>query len=85
MIDAESEPASPVRPFGLTVAVAANDVVAVDPGDLGYDEDTQIGLIRDGDSLVPLAKHTDGQTNTVTQGGDGKTTNRDSDTDHRED
>jgi hypothetical protein len=34
---------------------------------------------------VPLFKHTDGQTNTVTQGGDGQGTNTDSDTDHRED
>nr|8DYM_A Chain A, ATP-grasp target RiPP [Amycolatopsis cihanbeyliensis] len=29
--------------------------------------------------------HTDGQTNTVTDGGDGRYTNKDSDTDHRED
>ncbi|MGH4013893.1 MAG: putative ATP-grasp-modified RiPP [Pseudonocardiaceae bacterium] len=79
------EPASAVRPFGLTLAVQPREVTRVDPAELGYDEDAQVGLIRDGASMVPLSKHTDGQTNTVTQGGDGQTTNRDSDTDHRED
>ncbi|MGH3439743.1 MAG: putative ATP-grasp-modified RiPP [Sciscionella sp.] len=79
------EPASAVRPFGLSLAVPPTAVTYVDPADLGYDEDAQVGLIRDGADLVPLSKHTDGQTSTVTQGGDGQTTNRDSDTDHRED
>jgi len=84
-INTTPEPASAVRPFGLTLAVPPSTVTRVDSADLGYDEDAQIGLIRDGTDMVPLAKHTDGQTSTVTQGGDGQTTNRDSDTDHRED
>lgn len=85
VVDTVLEPASPVRPFGLTTAVAPHTVTIVNPAELGYDEDAQVGLIRDGDALVPLSKHTDGQTNTVTQGGDGQSTNTDSDTDHRED
>lgn len=63
----------------------AGTVYPVDPAELGYDEEAQVGLIRDGADMVPLSKHTDGQTSTVTQGGDGQTTNKDSDTDHRED
>jgi putative ATP-grasp target RiPP len=84
-IDATPEPASEARPFGLMLAVPASTVSDVDPAELGYDEDAQVGLIRDGVEMVPLSKHTDGQTKTVTQGGDGQTTNKDSDTDHRED
>ncbi|MGQ0778666.1 MAG: putative ATP-grasp-modified RiPP [Pseudonocardiales bacterium] len=74
-----------MRPFGLTLAVSPSTVTRVDPTELGYDEDAQRGLIRDGADMVPLSRHTDGKTSTVTQGGDGQTTNRDSDTDHRED
>ncbi|MGH3773290.1 MAG: putative ATP-grasp-modified RiPP [Pseudonocardiaceae bacterium] len=84
-IETTPQPASAVRPFGLTLAVAPSAVTRVDPAELGYDEDTQVGLIRDGADMVPLSKHTDGQTNTITQGGDGQKTNKDSDTDHRED
>lgn len=84
-VDTTPEPASAARPFGLTLAVPARVVHYVDPTELGYDEDAQVGLIRDGADMVPLSKHTDGQTKTVTQGGDGQTTNKDSDTDHRED
>ncbi len=84
-VDTTSEPVSAARPFGLTLAVPASGVNYVNPAELGYDEDAQVGLIRDGADMVPLSKHTDGQTKTVTQGGDGQTTNKDSDTDHRED
>lgn len=84
-IDTTPQPASVVCPFGLTLAVPAHTVSRVDPAELGYDEDAQVGLIRDGAEMMPLSKHTDGQTNTVTQGGDGQTTNKDSDTDYRED
>lgn len=84
-IETTPQPASAVRPFGLTLAAPAGTVYPVDPAELGYDEDAQVGLIRDGAGMVPLSKHTDGQTSTVTQGGDGQTTNKDSDTDHRED
>lgn len=84
-VEAVPEPPSPVRPFGLTLAVPANAVSTVNPAEISYDEVAQTGLVRDGESLVPLSKHTDGQTNTVTDGGDGQNSNRDSDTDHRED
>lgn len=84
-VTATPEPASSVRPFGLTLAVNLEVGTVVDPVELGYDDDAQVGLIRDGANMVPLSKHTTGQTNTVTQGGDGQTTNVDSDTDHRED
>ena len=83
-VDAAPCPASSVRPFGLTLAVARSGV-AFDPDQLGYDDERQIGLIRDGEHMVPLSKHTDGQTNTITDGGDGQKTNQDSDTDWRED
>lgn len=84
-IDTTPELASVARPFGLTLAVPASMMNCVDPAELSYDEDAQVGLIRHGAEMVPLSKHTDGQTSTVTQGGDGQTTNKDSDTDHRED
>ena len=43
-------------------------------------------IFRDDDGqLVPMSRHTDGQTGTVTDKGDGQNTNKDSDTDHRED
>ncbi len=84
-IETTPEPASAVRPFGLTLAVSPRVVTVVDPSELSYDHEAQVGLICDGASMVPLSKHTDGQTNTVTDGGDGQNTNKDSDTDHRED
>lgn len=79
------EPPSPVRPFGLTLAVPPKTVTTVNPAEISYDEDAQVGLVRDGDVFVPLSKHTDGQTNTITDGGDGQTSSQDSDTDQRED
>lgn len=85
LIDTTLEPVSVARPFGLTLAAPASIVSFVNAVELGYDEDAQVGLIRNGTNMVPLSKHTDGQTGTVTQGGDGQTTNKDSDTDHRED
>lgn len=84
-VDAVPEAPSDVRPFGLTVAVAPTAVITVNAGDISYDEEGQVGLIREGDVLVPLSRHTDGITNTVTDGGDGQSKNTDSDTDHRED
>jgi hypothetical protein len=47
-VDTTPEPASAVRPFGLTLAMPARIVNYVDPTELGYDEDAQVGLIRDG-------------------------------------
>jgi putative ATP-grasp target RiPP len=85
-VSGEPEPASAVRPFGLAAIarpVRVHTVASLDPDKLGYDHDAQIGLIRDGEQMVSLARHTDGQTNTVTNA-DGHRGN-DSDTDHRED
>lgn len=82
-VDATPAPATPVRPFGLTVAVPPRNDARFDPADLGYDEDRQIGLIRDGGVMVPMSKHTDGMTNTQTNA-DGHG-GPDSDTDVRED
>lgn len=71
------------RPFGATLAVAPGEVAAIDLDALSYDADQQIGLIRDGDRLVPLARHTDGRTSTSTASRDG--TPQDGDSDVRED
>jgi putative ATP-grasp target RiPP len=85
-VPGEPEPASAARPFGLAATarrVRPDNVARLDPGDLGYDDEAQIGLIRDGEQMVPLAKHTNGQTKTVTHN-DGHGGN-DSDSDYRED
>jgi putative ATP-grasp target RiPP len=84
-VDRLPEPPSPVRPFGLTVAVSPRTVTTVNRTQINYDEENQIGVLDDGGVPVPLSKHTDGTTNTVTDGGDGHGSNRDSDSDHRED
>lgn len=84
-VESTPEPPSAARPFGLTHTVAPVTMAVVDPAALSYDDETQVGLIRQGARMVPLSRHTTGQTNTVTQGGDGHGTNQDSDTDHRED
>lgn len=81
--DAEPAPASEVRPFGLTLAVQPRKNIRFNPDELGYDEVGQIGLIREGDVMVPMSKHTDGTTKTQTNA-DGHG-GRDSDTDFRED
>lgn len=82
-VNATPAPVSDLRPFGLTLAVPPRASVRFNPAELGYDDVHQIGLIRDGEEMVPLSRHTDGQTKTQTnsdgQGG------YDSDTDHRED
>lgn len=81
-VDSVPQGASPVRPFGLTLAVKPR-TIRFDPAGMGYDDHLQIGLIRHGCVMVPLAKHTDGTTNTQTSA-DGQT-GPDSDTDYRED
>lgn len=82
-VNAMPAPVSDLRPFGLTLAVLSRTSARVNPTELGYDDIYQIGLIRDGEKMVPLSRHTDGSTNTQTnsdgQGG------YDSDTDYRED
>lgn len=75
-------PASRVRPFGLTLAVTSS-VVRFDPGELGYDDVRQIGLIRDGREMVPLARQTYVATGTQTKA--DRHGGIDSDTDWRED
>jgi putative ATP-grasp target RiPP len=82
-VDATAEPASAVRPFGLTMAVPPLTSVRLNPDELGYDHMRQIGLIRDGNEMVPMSKHTDGTTKTQTNA-DGQS-GPDSDTDVRED
>jgi hypothetical protein len=52
-VDTVPEPASAVRLFGLTLAVSPNSVTCVDPAKLSYDEDRQVGLIRDGADMDP--------------------------------
>ncbi len=83
-IDATPAPASDLRPFGLTLAVQPATSVRLDPAELGHDDVRKIGLIREGGKeMVPLSKHSDGSTSTLTDA-DGHG-GRDSDTDHRED
>jgi putative ATP-grasp target RiPP len=81
----EPEYPTKYRPFGLTLAARPRETSALPVDQLGYDEERQIGVIRAGDLLIPLSRHTDGQTNTVTERGDGQGSNQDSDTDFRED
>ncbi|GAA1029792.1 MULTISPECIES: putative ATP-grasp-modified RiPP [Amycolatopsis] len=82
-LDASDERPSRVQPFGLTLAVRPRVSTSLDPDQLGYDSERQIGLIREGGGMVPLARHTDGTTNTQTNA-DGQN-GPDSDTDARED
>ena len=70
-------------PFGLRCAVVSAAVPVGDLSAYGYDHDQQLGVVRTGDRVVPLFRHTSGQTRTVTHP-DGRGGN-DSDTDHRED
>ena len=76
--------AAQALPFGLRRAVIAP---AVDVGDLsgyGFDHDRQIGTVVGEDGVVvPLLRHTTGQTRTTTNA-DGRK-GPDSDTDQRED
>jgi putative ATP-grasp target RiPP len=82
-VDTSGERPSRVQPFGLTLAVRPRVSTSLEPDRLGYDIDQQIGLIREGDEMVPVLRHTDGQTSTQTSA-DGQS-GPDSDTDHRED
>jgi putative ATP-grasp target RiPP len=67
----------------LTLAVPFRKTVRINPEDLAYDPERQIGLIHTAGEMVPLSKHTDGPTNTQTNS-DGRG-GYDSDSDHRED
>lgn len=82
-VNTTAESATLARPFGLTLAVRPRRVARLNPADLVYDEQNQVGLIRDGDELIKMGRLTDGQTNTQTNA-DGQN-GPDSDTDWRED
>jgi putative ATP-grasp target RiPP len=82
-LNATPAPPSDWRPFGLTLAVPFRKTVRINPEDLAYDPERQIGLIHTAGEMVPLSKHTDGPTNTQTNS-DGRG-GYDSDSDHRED
>ncbi|MGH8574633.1 MAG: putative ATP-grasp-modified RiPP, partial [Gammaproteobacteria bacterium] len=85
VVPAAAEPPSAVRPFGLTLTVSPRTTALVDLTTFVYDEVAQIGVVREGADMIPLSRHTTGKTNTVTDGGDGQNTNKDSDSDYRED
>jgi putative ATP-grasp target RiPP len=71
-------------PFGLRRAVLAPSVGVGDLSMYGYDHDRQIGTVVDTDgAVVPLLRHTTGQTKTTTNPDGHK--GPDSDTDQRED
>lgn len=55
-VNAVPEPPSSMRPFGLTVAVVPRDVTTVKQADFMYDEDAQVGRVRDGGLMVPLSR-----------------------------
>src|SRR5262249_14785624 len=70
-------------PFGLRCAVQGTYVSISELSAYGYDSAAQIGSLRDGDRVVPLCRHTTGQTRTATNRDGHK--GPDSDTDQRED
>ncbi|HEY8471676.1 MAG TPA: putative ATP-grasp-modified RiPP [Natronosporangium sp.] len=70
-------------PFGLRQAVESPAVPVGDLSSYGYDADRQIGVITENGRVVPLLRHTTGQTRTTTNP-DGQA-GPDSDTDYRED
>lgn len=74
---------SEVLPFGLRLAVSTPAIGVGDLSQYGYDHDQQIGVAHTVDGIIPLARHTNGQTRTVTQP-DGHR-GPDSDQDVRED
>lgn len=70
-------------PFGLRRAVVVPGTPIGDLASYTYDQEQQIGMVRDGDRVIPLLKHTTGQTSTTTNPDGFK--GPDTDTDHRED
>lgn len=85
LLDAdEDETSREVWPFGLRCAVTAPLVEVGDLSAYGFDHDRQIGTVVDADGVVvPLLRHTTGQTRTTTNP-DGHR-GADSDADQRED
>lgn len=70
-------------PFGLRWAVTGRPVPVGDLAAYGYDHDRQVGVVCDGEAVVPLMRHTTGMTHTTTHP-DGQS-GPDSDSDYRED
>lgn len=70
-------------PFGIRQAVAGRPQPVGDLSAYGFDHTQQIGTVRDGEAVVPLMRHTDGQTRSVTRP-DGQS-GPDTDQDRRED
>jgi putative ATP-grasp target RiPP len=70
-------------PFGLRRGVLSAAAPVGDLSAYGYDHGLQVGVVRDGERIVPLLRHTTGQTHTTTQPDGYK--GPDSDTDYRED
>jgi putative ATP-grasp target RiPP len=85
IVKAHPEPATPRRPLGLVLARRPRTVAQVDHARISYDTVRQIGVAFDSSigQFIPLARHTDGRTGTLTN--DDGHQGRDSDTDHRED
>jgi putative ATP-grasp target RiPP len=69
-------------PFGLRYLTDpdAGAVSDVDFGSVSFDEDAQISMVRGRAGLVPLFKHTSGQTSTTMNAQDRKTSDSDTDT-----
>jgi putative ATP-grasp target RiPP len=70
-------------PLALRYAVAPVQVAILDLEGVGYDEQRQIGVVRQGDVLIPLLKHSTGWTMTNTARRDAQP--GDSDRDYTED
>lgn len=77
----EEPPSRDFRPFGLRHAVEPTPS-PVDLDGFEYDTGRQVGMIRHGETLVPLLRHTTGTTSTRTSDGHKQ---MDSDSDQRED
>ena len=69
-------------PFGLRYLADpdASAVSDVDFGSVSFDMAAQISMMRGQAGLVPLFKHTSGQTSTTTNAQDRKTSDSDTDT-----
>jgi putative ATP-grasp target RiPP len=80
-IDARGPSGPDTRPFGLRYATDPNHPSndSLDVAEQGYDVDRQIAVVRDGDSIVPVFKHTSNRTSTTTSDSDRRGPDSDSD------
>jgi putative ATP-grasp target RiPP len=65
--------------FGLRHARTPTPAAQLDWAAVGYDEDSQLGVFRDGDAVVPLCRHSTGQTGTSTASSDSSPGDSDKD------